>query len=78
MGDLKTINYEAPIIEAGKRVWKNYSDIEFDNDLFINMGEDFEKAGYVKASQVGSAQAKFFPVRNAVDFGVNWLREKGK
>lgn len=42
------------------------------------MGEDFEKAGYVKASQIGSAQAKFFTVRDAVDFGVNWLREKGK
>ena len=75
---MPTHSSDYSIIEAGKQVWTNYSDIEFDNDLFINMGEDFEKAGYVKATQVGSAQAKFFPVRNAVDFGVNWLREKGK
>ncbi len=78
MGNLKTINYGAPIIEEGKRVWKNYSDIEFDDNCFINIGEDFEKAGYVKASQVGSAQTKFFAVRDAVDFGVIWLRGKGK
>lgn len=35
------------------------------------MGEDFEKAGYVKVAQVGSAQTKLFTVRDAVDFGVN-------
>lgn len=78
VGDLKTVNYGAPILEAGKRVWKNYADIYFDTDCFIDMGEDFEKAGYVKTSQVGSAQTKFFTVRNAVDFSVNWLREKVK
>lgn len=78
LGYLKTVKYAAPIIEEGKRVWKNYSDIDFDGNCFINMGEDFEKAGYVKASQVGSAQTKFFTVRDAVDFGVNWLSEKGK
>ena len=47
VGDLKTVNYGAPILEAGKRVWKTYSDIDFDTDCFINMGEDFEKAGDV-------------------------------
>jgi aminoglycoside 3-N-acetyltransferase len=75
-GDLKTVNYGAPILEAGKRVWKHYTDIYFDTDCFIDMGEDFEKAGYVKVSQVGAAQTKLFSVRDAVDFSVNWLREK--
>ncbi|MEB3216824.1 MAG: AAC(3) family N-acetyltransferase [Nostocales cyanobacterium 94392] len=79
IGNIKIINYAAPILEAGTRVWKNYLDIDFDtDDCFINMGKDFEKAGYAKVSQVGSAQARLFTVRNAVDFGVNWLREKAK
>ena len=76
VGDIKTLNYAAPMMEGGKRVWKTYLDIESDNDCFINMGEDFEQAGYVQVSQVGSAQTKLFSVRDAVDFGVNWLREK--
>lgn len=62
-------------MSAGKRVWKTYFDIDFDTDFFIDMGEDFEKGGYVKTSQVGSAQTKFFAVRDAVDFGVNWLKK---
>ncbi|MEO1376486.1 MAG: AAC(3) family N-acetyltransferase [Cyanobacteria bacterium J06635_10] len=77
-GDSKTVNYGAPMIEEGKRIWKNYSDIEFHDDYFIDMGEDFEKAGYVKVAQVGSAQTKLFTVRDAVDYGVNWLRKKAK
>ena len=75
IGDIETTSYGAPILEAGKRVWKTYSDIDFDSDCFVDMGEDFEKAGYVKKSQVGSALTKFFAVRDAVDFGVNWLKE---
>ncbi|MEL6463053.1 MAG: AAC(3) family N-acetyltransferase [Cyanobacteria bacterium J06621_15] len=71
----KMTNYAAPILEFGKRIWKTYSDIEFDNDCFINMGSDFEKAGYVKKSQVGSAQTKLFAIKDAVDFGVNWFKE---
>ncbi len=72
----KKTNYAAPIMEGGKRVWKTYPDIELNEDCFIDMGEDFEKAGYVKVSRVGSAITKFFHVRDAVDFGVNWLRTK--
>ena len=74
VGDLKTANYGAPIFEQGKRVWKNYTDIFFETDSFIEMGEDFEKACSVKVSQVGSAQTKLFAVRDAVDFAVNWLK----
>ena len=74
IGNIKITSYGAPIVEAGNRVWKTYFDIDFDTDCFINMGEDFEKRGYVKKSQVGSAQTNFFAVRDAVDFGVNWLK----
>ena len=55
------------------RVWKYYSDIEFNNDFFVEIGEALEQTGHVKISTVGSAQTKLFPIRNAVDFAVNWL-----
>lgn len=73
-GNNQITHNAAPILESGKRVWKTYSDIDFDTDCFINMGEDFNKAGYVKVAQVGSASTKLFAVRDAVDFGVNWLK----
>lgn len=72
----KKTNYSAPMMEGGKRVWKTYGDIEFNEDCLINMGEDFEKFGDVKVSLVGSATTKFFHVRDAVDFGINWLNKK--
>ena len=74
IGNIKTTSYGTPILSAGKRVWKTYFDIDFDTDCFIDMGEGFDKAGYVKISQVGSAQAKILAVRDADDFGVNWLK----
>lgn len=69
------INRGAPILVEGKRVWKWYTDIEFDVDCFVEIGEAFEKTGQVKFSKVGSAPTKFFNMRNAVDFAVSWLKD---
>jgi len=65
----------APILEAGRRVWKWFTDIDFDTSYFVEIGEAFEQTGYVQTSTVGSAQIKLFKVRNAVDFAVTWLRD---
>lgn len=71
----KRIERGAPVLEVG-RVWKSYTDIEFDSDCFIEMGQAFEQAGHVKVSKAGAATTKLFPVRCAVDFAVNWLRKR--
>ena len=58
----------APIVEDGQRVWKTYVDIELDEELFGQIGADFEKAVGVRPFRVGSAEAKLFSQRRAVDF----------
>ncbi|BBD65876.1 aminoglycoside N3'-acetyltransferase [Nostoc commune NIES-4072] len=63
----------APILETGQRIWKVYTDIEFDDDCFVEIGAAFEQTGHVKVSTVGSAQTKLLSIRNGVDFAVNWL-----
>jgi aminoglycoside 3-N-acetyltransferase len=63
----------APIMEHGQRVWKTYDDIELDADVLPEIGADFEATGAVTLGQVGSAQARLFPARAAVDFAQAWL-----
>jgi aminoglycoside 3-N-acetyltransferase len=66
----------APIFENGQRVWKTYNDIELDEEVFGEIGADFEKAVGVHSSEVGSAQAKLFSQRRAVDFAREWLTRR--
>jgi aminoglycoside 3-N-acetyltransferase len=66
----------APILENGRRVWKTYEDIELDEEVFGDIGADFEKAAGVRSSGVGSAQAKLFSQRRAVDFAREWLAQR--
>lgn len=61
------------ILEGERRVWKTYQDIEVNNDFFDQIGTDFEQTQAVKIAPVGSAEARFFPVKLAVDFAVDWL-----
>jgi aminoglycoside 3-N-acetyltransferase len=66
----------APIVESGQRVWKTYTDIELNEELFGQIGADFEKGVGVRSFGVGSAQAKHFSQRRAVDFAREWLAQR--
>jgi aminoglycoside 3-N-acetyltransferase len=66
----------APIVESGQRVWKTYTDIELNEEVFGQIGADFEKAVGVRSFGVGSAQAKHFSQRRAVDFAREWLAQR--
>jgi aminoglycoside 3-N-acetyltransferase len=64
----RRIEAGAPILEGGRRVWKIYEDIELDEEVFEEIGADFENSVGVRYSRVGSARARLFSQREAVDF----------
>jgi aminoglycoside 3-N-acetyltransferase len=68
----------APITEDGRRTWAWFEDIEFRADLFEELGRDFEREHSVSRGRVGSAQARLFSQREAVDFAVEGLRARGR
>jgi aminoglycoside 3-N-acetyltransferase len=68
----------APVTEEGRRTWAWFYDIEFRDDLFEELGGDFEREGAVSRGRVGSADARLFSQRAAVDFAVDWLRVRGQ
>jgi aminoglycoside 3-N-acetyltransferase len=69
----------APILENGRRVWKEYADIEVDAEPFPEIGAELELNGKVIFGDVGNAQARLFHIRDAVDFGQAWITQlRGK
>lgn len=68
----------APIIEDGRRVWKKFRDIEIDAAVFPELGVAMEQTGLVKTGRVGLAECRFFPQRPAVDFAVQWYRQRSR
>ncbi len=72
----KEITCGAPVMEAGSRLWKTYIDIEFNDDLFPQLGADFEQSFPVSTAQVGSARCRLFSQRQAIDYAVGWLTKR--
>ncbi len=68
----------APVLEAGERVWREYTDIDLDEEPFAELGADFERecAEFVRPGRVGLAEARLLRQRPAVDFAVAWLRQR--
>jgi aminoglycoside 3-N-acetyltransferase len=67
----------APVVEKGRRRWAWFEDIEFRDDLFEELGRDFEREKAVNRGRIGSADTRLFSQREAVDFAVDWLRARG-
>ena len=63
----------APILEDGRRVWKTYEDVDLDEKVFPEIGAAFEGTGRARLAKVGSAEARLFSQRAAVDFAEGWL-----
>jgi aminoglycoside 3-N-acetyltransferase len=64
----------APILEHGKRVWKVFDDLDYEDDSFPPVKAAFEASGAVKVGRIGSAVSRLMPVRALVDFAAEWFR----
>lgn len=68
----------SPVIEEEKRVWKTFQNIEYEVELFDQIGSELEQTGCVIARKIGLASAKLFSQPRAVDFAVNWFQNHKK
>ncbi len=66
----------AAMFAHGRRVWKVFRDVEWNDEAFPEIGADFEASGFVKVGLVGSGEARLFSQRAAVDYAERWLRER--
>ncbi|MFE2056077.1 aminoglycoside 3-N-acetyltransferase [Streptomyces sp. NPDC059446] len=83
------VEYEQPVLEGGRRVWRRFRDIDsskgaFDyssvtpagQDPFETIGRDMLAAGIGLRGRVGAADSCLFEAGEVVEFGLAWIREK--
>jgi aminoglycoside 3-N-acetyltransferase len=64
----------APIVRDGQRQWVAFSDLDYDDGDFTEIGQAYAAAGHAVAKgKVGYGQALLIPQRPLVDFAVNWM-----
>ncbi len=68
-------NPGAAVLENGKRVWKTWEQIEYNDEDFPQIAAEFEEATGRTPFDIGQAESHLFPMRGLIDFGVTWLRK---
>lgn len=63
----------AAVLENGQRLWRVLDNIDLNDEPFPDLGADFDQTGQVQIGRIGSAEARLFRQRLAVDFAVGWL-----
>jgi len=63
----------APMLVNGQRQWVEFDDLDYDSDDFVALGEAFAATGRETRTSLGIGTITTCPVRDIVDFGVEWL-----
>lgn len=66
----------APMIVDGERKWLEYTDIAYDSGSFETVGAEFLKSVINPLFKLGAGQCHLFKQRPAVDFAVNWFKNR--
>jgi aminoglycoside 3-N-acetyltransferase len=72
----KMVQKGAAMMENGKRVWKTFEEIEYNADVFEELGKEFECQYEINHSKIGNADCKLMSQRKLVDFGREWLNKR--
>ncbi|WP_246943099.1 aminoglycoside N(3)-acetyltransferase [Bacillus pinisoli] len=62
--------------ENGQRVWKTYEEIEYDSDVFEEIGRAFEEAQPIQSTVIGKATCKLLKQRPIIDFAREYFNQK--
>ena len=73
--NIPRVNKGAAVFEHGKRMWATWDEIDYNDDDFARIGQEFERAKDLSAVHIGQAESHIFPMRELVDFAVEWMRE---
>jgi aminoglycoside 3-N-acetyltransferase len=75
-GAESSVEQGTAVLRDGARTWTTFRDIDFGDDVFPAIGEEFEKTGVVRVGKIGSATARLFSQRAAVNFATSWLKSR--
>ncbi|SFC68138.1 aminoglycoside 3-N-acetyltransferase [Streptomyces aidingensis] len=83
------VEYEQPVLENGRRVWRRFTDIDTEHgafdysaverggkDAFAVIAEDLLAAGIGIRGRAGAAHCHLFPARETVAFARTWIEEE--
>jgi aminoglycoside 3-N-acetyltransferase len=62
-----------PWLCDGERVWHEFEDVDQNEEIFPDIGRDFERQGGVTIGFVRAAECRLMAQRTAVDFATAWL-----
>lgn len=68
-----TQTYACVVARNGERGWTGYQDVVLDDKDFEEIGKFLPDEVVVKQDYVGHAECSLMPLRNVVDFAVEWM-----
>ena len=69
------IRMGVPYVEDGQRVWKSFMDVDFNDEVFPEIGRAFEEEHAVAVRPVAMATSRLMSQRALVDYATVWITE---
>ncbi len=66
------------MMHRGKRIWRTFSDYDYDSDDFPLLGTAYEREREVPIHNVGMAETRLIDMTDLIDFATKWMRKNRK
>lgn len=74
----KWIDTGASVMQDGKATWVRFCEIDYDDEDFDKIGEDYEKSYSVQIGNVGQGEARLLEMQSITDFAYQWIQKNRK
>ena len=64
----------AAIIENGKRVWKEFLEIAYDDSDFLDIGQAYESQYHIEVGTGSLAKSRYLEMKSLCDFAYEWIK----
>jgi len=72
----KYIRNGCAMMVNNQRQWVEWEGLDYDSADFEYLGKDYESKINYKPGKIGLAEARLISIREIVEFGIDWLKEK--
>ncbi len=69
-------SYECFVNDNGQRVRQTFEGLDLDDTTFDHIGRLADQRSFARKARVGAGQARLLPMRQLVDFTLEWLVER--
>lgn len=70
-----TLRKESPVLENGVRVWQTFTDLDYNDEIFNDIGQAFDNDCSFKKGRIGNADVRLMKQKDVANYTASYIQK---